>query len=227
MERIFWAASAQGNARAIRQCISKKIDVNAKNTQDNTAVFFAAQNGHYKCIEMLFNNGADINLQNKDGWTPVMFASQHGHEIAALTLIASGADLLITTKDHGSALLLSVQQKHLQIAKHLIAALRTGYSVSKTSEIIYNAFIWSIALNHIEMFDMLLAATVDIDIAYEFSNSDNGTALILACRLGHNKIVQKLIGHGADVTYAPFGKSPMEEAMPKTKKVLQKALKSK
>jgi ankyrin repeat protein len=226
MERILFAAAAQGNTRAINQCIDKGANVNAVTLRQITPVFCAAQHGCVKAIELLFNRGADINLRDIDGWTPLMYASQHGHELATLTLIASGANTLITSTNCASALILAVQQKHVNIAKHIVAAMKTGYGKEDIFETLCNAFIWSIAIHEIEIFHLLLEAGASANVGYKFSDSDNGTALILACRLGHNDMIVKLIEAGADVRHAPFGKTPMEEAMPKAKALLQRALKS-
>ena len=228
MERILFAAAAQGNTRAIQQCIDKGVDVNVCGLKRKTTpVFCAAQSGHVKAIELLFNSGADINFKDADGWTPLMYASQHGHELATLTLIASGANVLLTASDCASPLVLAVQQKHSNIVKHIVEAMKTGHSSEESSETICNAFIWSIAMHGNDVFNILLKAGASVNVGYKFSEIDHGTALILACRLGHNDMVRKLIDAGADLTYAPFGKTPLQEAMPKTKTILQKALKSK
>ena len=219
VSQILFAAAAQGNTRAIKQCIDKGVDVNAKN-KSITAVFCASQYGHYKAVELLFNNGADLNIQDGHGWTPLMFASQHGHELCVLTLIAAGVDVAITTTDCASALIVAVQRHHFQVCKHIVAALKT--SKTDTDEAICNAFIWAITTNQYDLFEMLMNNGASVNVGYQHSN-DTGTALILACRLGHTRMVQKMIEAGADTEFAPFGKSPMDEATPEIKIILKRS----
>lgn len=51
---------------------NKGIDVNYKDSKDNTAVHMAAANGHLEIIKILFEkHKANVNIQNNSGNTPL------------------------------------------------------------------------------------------------------------------------------------------------------------
>ena len=61
-----------------------KIDVNARNRQDETPLMIAALKGETGMVRELIAKGADIN---KPGWTPLHYAATRGHlEIMSLLL---------------------------------------------------------------------------------------------------------------------------------------------
>jgi ankyrin repeat protein len=61
-----------------------KIDVDARNRQDESPLMIAALKGMTDVARQLVDKGADVN---KPGWTPLHYASTHGHlEIMNLLL---------------------------------------------------------------------------------------------------------------------------------------------
>lgn len=61
-----------------------KIDVDARNRQDESPLMIAALKGMTEVARQLVDKGADVN---KPGWTPLHYASTHGHlEIMNLLL---------------------------------------------------------------------------------------------------------------------------------------------
>jgi len=57
--------------------------VNAKNTYERTALYWAASKGHKEIVELLIANGADVNVQADRGDTPLDGTIEYKHsEIA-------------------------------------------------------------------------------------------------------------------------------------------------
>ncbi len=52
--------------------LSNGIDVNTKNTIEDTAMTIAAYQGHIKIVELLIANGTDIDLKNNNGDNPLI-----------------------------------------------------------------------------------------------------------------------------------------------------------
>ncbi len=62
---------------------SSKIDLNALNAQDESALMLAALKGQLELAEKMISKGADVN---KTGWTPLHYAASGGH-VAVLRLL--------------------------------------------------------------------------------------------------------------------------------------------
>lgn len=60
-------ACGQGNAERVKQLLQKGADINAGDTDGDTALMYAAQSGHTEIVKVLAELGADINTANKTG----------------------------------------------------------------------------------------------------------------------------------------------------------------
>ncbi len=67
--------------------IDAKADLEAKNTNDFTALMLASENGEFEVAKKLIGAGADVNAKGKDNANPLALALWKGHpEIAELIL---------------------------------------------------------------------------------------------------------------------------------------------
>jgi ankyrin repeat protein len=57
--------------QAIRFCLERGVDVNAFNTNGQTALHLAVQRGAEKVVRFLAQNGAKLDMKNKQGRTPL------------------------------------------------------------------------------------------------------------------------------------------------------------
>ncbi|KAK6165782.1 hypothetical protein SNE40_022633 [Patella caerulea] len=64
----------------------EKIDINAVDEKQNTALHYAAASGLKACVEMLVQYGGPLFLENAENQTPCDCAEQHGHSEIALYL---------------------------------------------------------------------------------------------------------------------------------------------
>ncbi len=61
------------------------IEVNARDKEGRTALYWAAHNGHFDVVTFLINSKADVNPRGLNDWTALDAAAQNGHiEIVAL-----------------------------------------------------------------------------------------------------------------------------------------------
>jgi len=66
--------------------ISHGADVNLKDFDGKTPLFWAASNGHEESCRLLIDHGADFNTQDRDGNTPIYCAKLKGQTKACSLL---------------------------------------------------------------------------------------------------------------------------------------------
>ena len=130
-----------------------------------------------------------------------MMAARGGHNETVQTLIAAGADL------------------NIQTVKVLLATLVCCYMFTQLSLITkygWTALTIAAIGGHNETVQTLIAASADLNIQFvkvllvtfvycymftqlSLTTKDGWTALMIACRGGHNETVKTLIAAGADV----------------------------
>lgn len=91
-------AVKEGNSKRIHQLITSGADLNFKNSQQMTALMYAALTGNLTIAQELIAAKADPNIQDQNGTTALMFAALTGRLEIAQELLHAGADLYI--QDH-------------------------------------------------------------------------------------------------------------------------------
>jgi uncharacterized protein len=66
-------------ATKIQILLASGIDLDAKDTDGQTALFGAAQEGHEGIVGFLIEHGADIEAKDSDGQAPICCAIRRGH----------------------------------------------------------------------------------------------------------------------------------------------------
>ncbi|CAF1629757.1 unnamed protein product [Adineta ricciae] len=65
---------------------NETIDLDARDSDDNTALHYAAKNGLKSCVESLLNAGAALYVENREKLTPCELAEKNGHKDLAIYL---------------------------------------------------------------------------------------------------------------------------------------------
>lgn len=117
-------AAFRGDIVQLQSLLKKGVDVNAKGTNGETALWMAAGAGHTEIVEALLERGADVNVKDKAyGATALYMAAQEGHTNAVKVLLESKANVNIKREINGvTALMMAVQKGHTEIVKLLLAA---------------------------------------------------------------------------------------------------------
>jgi len=191
-------AVARGNIEQVKSLISKGVDVNARNENGVTPLYYAAKYGRQEVAELLIIKGAHVNVK-EDGWgtTPLNWTTRGDHRNLAELLIANGANVnskghygwtpLHDTARHGArhtAELLLAKGADIS-AKGQLAGMPAGTPLHIAAD-----------EGHKEVAELLIAKGADVntkDIRWY-------TPLQRAANKGHRDLVELLIAKGADVS---------------------------
>ena len=121
----FGAVPMSGLPPALRSSLSP-VNVNARNSDGESALTFALNNEQLEMITILVEKGkADVNLQNKDGNTELMMAARRGQtKMVKLLVEALGANVHLRNKEGMTALMVAEKYERTEIVRFLAGALR-------------------------------------------------------------------------------------------------------
>lgn len=184
----------------------------------------AAEGGTETILELV-ESGADIDATDKHGVTAVMAATQKYNTETVKALIEQGADINIRNNNQDNVLLYAGAEGFLEIVK---LAVEAGADATLTNRFGGTALIPASERGHIDVVEELLLNS-DTDVNH--INHLHWTALLEAVILGnggenHQKIVQLLIDHGADIHIGDReGITPLEHAERLDYKEIERILK--
>ncbi len=172
----------------------------------------SAENGNTDDVLALLQDGADIDATDEHGRTAVMAATYNNEVDTVKALIQKGADINIRDNNSDNVLLHAGASGQLEILK---LAIEAGADTKLTNRFGGTALIPASERGHVEVVRELLTQS-DIDVNH--INDLHWTALLEAVILGnggekHQKIVQLLVDHGADVSIGDRdGITPLQHA---------------
>lgn len=180
-ERYILAAK-NGDIDEIKFCIEKNVDINYKDSDHKTALFYAAKYERIEAVKYLVENGADVNIKDKDGRTILMCLSgkydnlykscyekmmtEHDKNLKIISfLIEKGA--LVNLKDNFGndamqyALLDNIGNYNNREINLLIRSGADLYSFG-AAYVFKNAFIWLLYEGSLETLKYVIEKGVDI-----------------------------------------------------------------
>ncbi len=175
---------------------------NARSMSDD--LIAAAERGDTPTLLQFLAGGADINARDARGRTPVM-AATHGNQVETVrALIGAGADINIRDNRLDNPFLYAGAEGLLDI---LTLAIDAGADTKLMNRFGGTALIPAAERGHVAVVETLLTRT-DVDVNH--INNLGWTALLEAIILSngdeaHQRIVQLLVDHGADVNIADSG----------------------
>src|SRR5262245_26965871 len=87
-----WDAARRGDAKAVKELLTKGVDVNARTRYGATALWFAAYKGRDEVIRLLLDHKADPDIADTV-WatTPLTLAAYEEHVESVKRLLKAGA----------------------------------------------------------------------------------------------------------------------------------------
>ena len=114
----YWHSAANaGDHLLLKRLIDAGIDIEAKDSNDFTALHLAGIEGHSLAVQCLISAGADINATAGHGMTALHLATYQGHfALAEWLVLYGGANIDAKTKIGDTALSLATTRGHTRVA---------------------------------------------------------------------------------------------------------------
>jgi hypothetical protein len=98
-------AAYKGDVAAVKDLLSRDVNVNIPNDEGWTPLLTASREGHLELVRELLARGANVNARenpnnSRGGYTPLLIACHQGHPEVARLLVGKGADVNART-NHG------------------------------------------------------------------------------------------------------------------------------
>lgn len=170
----FFKAAANGDVMAVNGFMSAGINVNAKNSDDDTALTASAARGNAKVVEALLRGGADVNLKGRSGWTALLLALTEEHEaVADVLLTQPNIDLKAENPEGMPALMVAVWHQNETAVQTI---LKLGADVNHQDKDGDAAVHGAALYGNVKILRLLLDAGANPDV----KNKVGGTALMWA-----------------------------------------------
>lgn len=136
-EALFEAAKT-GDHYSMVTLLNDNVDVNIRDVDKNTPLFFAAEGGHLPCVALLMERNADVKATNSKSWTPLHAlawkGSSDGHVECGELLIQMGAVIFALTDTVETAADLAARSGGKQELVQLLRAVEVDVAVQKLQE---------------------------------------------------------------------------------------------
>jgi ankyrin repeat protein len=113
-------AAANGQTDSVIKILKLHPEIDFRDYNNGTALFYATQNEHLDIVKILVYNGANLNYGLDNGFTPLMSACYNGYFDIAEYLASSGAGLDIRDQYWATAVHYAVAMGHYYIVDMLL-----------------------------------------------------------------------------------------------------------
>ncbi|XP_045249818.1 ankyrin repeat and death domain-containing protein 1B isoform X7 [Macaca fascicularis] len=193
-ERSFQNAAKSNNLDLMEKLSENKVNINAVNNMNRTALHFAVGRNHLSAVDFLLKHKARVDVADKHGLTVIHLAAWSGSLEVMLMLVKAGADQRAKNQDGMNALHFAAQSNHVRIVEYLIQDLHLK-DLNQPDENGETPFFLSVEGGHEECSKVLLTAGSDINIP----NKLNISSLQIATRNGHASLVNFLLSENVDL----------------------------
>ncbi|MBN2351645.1 MAG: ankyrin repeat domain-containing protein [Spirochaetales bacterium] len=184
-------AIEKGDLAAVKDCLARGMDVNAKTKTGTTPLMIACNCAQTDIVSCLLSAGADVNLtETLSQWTALLYAASSGNAKIVYMLIQSKADVFAEDKDGKSAIVEAAMSGHTDIVDLLLQA---GVDIDLKASIGINPLLGAAHFGHEETVIYLLSRDAAVD-----AHDVNGvTPLFHAVLWDHPGIAKLLVNAGA------------------------------
>ncbi|HYR89494.1 MAG TPA: ankyrin repeat domain-containing protein [Terriglobia bacterium] len=186
-------AARKSDTATVRALLKKGVDVNVRDLDGTTALYWAAYENNSETAELLIRAGADVKAANRYGVAPLYLASVNGSAVLIEMLLKAGADANAVGADGETMLMTASRTGKPEAVKALLA--HGANPNAKESRRGQTALMWAAAEGHAEVVKALAEGGADIR-----ARANGGfTPYLFAVREGHIDAVRALLAAGADI----------------------------
>uniref|UniRef100_A0A8D2B6H4 Ankyrin repeat and death domain containing 1B n=1 Tax=Sciurus vulgaris TaxID=55149 RepID=A0A8D2B6H4_SCIVU len=193
-EKSFQNAAKSNNLDLMEKLLEKKVNINAVNNMNRTALHFAVGGNHLSAVDFLLNHKARVDIADKHGLTVIHLAAWSGSFEIMLMLVRAGADQRAKNQDGMNALHFAAQNNNVHIVEYLIQDLHLK-DLNQPDETGRKPFLLAAERGHIEMIEKLIF----LNLHTLEKDKEGNTALHLAAMHGHSPAVQVLLTQWQEV----------------------------
>ncbi|KAM6224330.1 ankyrin repeat and death domain-containing protein 1B [Rhynchocyon petersi] len=187
-ERSFQNAAKNNNLDLMEKLFEKKVNIDAMNNMNRTALHFAVGRNNLSAVDFLLNRKARVDVADKHGLTVIHLAAWSGSLEIMLMLVKAGVDQRARNQDGMNALHFAAQSNSVRIAEYLIQDLHLK-DLNQPDEKGRKPFLLAAERGHVEMIEKLTC----LNLHTLEKDKDGNTALHLAAKHGHSPVVQVLL----------------------------------
>ena len=192
----FFQAVEKRDLDALKEVLNQKVDINAQDSNNRTALMIATYNQDVEAAKLLIDAGANVNIQDDMQNTPFLYAGAEGYLDLLKLTIQAGADPTIVNRYGGTALIPASEHGHMEVIEELLTT--TNIDVNHVNHLGWTALMEAIILNNGNptqqtVIQMLIDHGADVNIP----DQNNVTPLQHAKQRGFKEIEKILIAAGA------------------------------
>ncbi|XP_012880704.1 PREDICTED: ankyrin repeat and death domain-containing protein 1B [Dipodomys ordii] len=193
-ERSFQNAAKSNNLDLMEKLFEKKVNINAVDIMNRTALHFAVGGNNLSAVDFLLSHKARVDVADKHGLTVIHLAAWSGSFEIMLMLVKAGADQRAKNQDGMNALHFAALNNNVNIVEYLIQDLHLK-DLNLPDERGRKPFLLAAERGHVEMIEKLIF----LNLQTSEKDKEGNTALHLAAMHGHSPAVQVLLTQWQEV----------------------------
>lgn len=182
-------AAIKGNLRRVQRLLGEGAEVDYKDVNGLTPLYFAAGHGFTDIVRLLLERGADPDVGRETGLgPPLVQAAYHGYMETLKALLEHKADIDNIDYSRRTALHQAIWRGEDEAAQFLIKA---GADPNTADRLGNRPLEDAIAFDHVETAQLLVSAGADVAATNEYGEDMRA----LARRKGQEDVVAHIDGH--------------------------------
>lgn len=184
-------AATKGNAQDIQAALKSGADVEARDSQNRTALLIASRHNYIEAARVLVEAGASPNAQDDDKASAWLVTGVTGSVEMMRTLLPGKPDLKLRNRYGGVSVIPASERGHVDYVRAVIA--ETDIDVNHVNDLGWTALLEAVILGdgtskYLQIIKLLLEGGADRALA----DGDGVTALQHAERRGYKDIADVL-----------------------------------
>ncbi|XP_059498944.1 ankyrin repeat and death domain-containing protein 1A-like isoform X3 [Stegostoma tigrinum] len=187
-EKEIQEAARRNDTAMIRRLICIKVNVNAKNNDNRTALHWAVACGNEDAVKLLLDHNANVDIEDKFGMTPALLAAWFGHLQLLRILVNAGAKVTVRNSIGQGIHHCAAHQGHLAIIRYTIEELQE-VPLDKPDQTGKTPLLLAAENGQLDVVTHLLARGCD----HQFQDKEGNSSIHLAAGQGHVHVLENLI----------------------------------